>query len=110
MNRWLDGGGGCCHSYPACGFASSFSLVAQNHSTLDPSGFHDLRGLGGHLAVPEAPRGFTVAAKCLDAVGKWPFCGRGQLLEAREKTKTSCVLQVSAAVANRESPNIWYVQ
>lgn len=60
--------------------------------------------------MPEAPRGFTAAAKCLECVGKWPFCRRGQLLEAREKTKTSCVLQVSAAVANRESLNIWDVQ
>lgn len=88
VNRWLAGSGGGCHSYPACGFASfSVSLVAQNHSTLDSSGFHDLRGLGGHLAVPEAPRGFTAAAKCLESVGKWPFCRRGQLLEAGRKQK-----------------------
>lgn len=78
--RWLP-------QLPSLWLCFFLCLVAQNHSTLDSSGFHDLRGLGGHLAVPEAPRGFTAAAKCLESVGKWPFCRRGQLLEAGRKQK-----------------------
>lgn len=67
------------------------SLVAHTRSAHDSGGFHSLRGLGGHLAVPEAPRGFRAAAGCLDSLGQCALC-RGALAAGRPGRKQEKVV------------------